>query len=206
MRYSAGSEASWFRMTPTRPSCGASTAPRSALLAAAAAGGKKSDPDEPEDHALGRSRGGWGTKIHIVCDDEGHPLHFELSAGQAHDSSMFETVLDGADDALHDEHGVAMPWPVALAGDKGYRADRIDRYLLKLGIKPVIPSRENEDRARRLVSFDKNAYRRRSIVECLIGWLKESRRIATRFEKTAVNFGGMVKLAFIHRYLRLCEA
>ena len=41
------------------------------------------------------------------------------------------------------------------------------------------------------------------IVECLIGWLKESRRICTRFEKTAINFGGMVRLAFIHRYLRL---
>lgn len=53
------------------------------------------------------------------------------------------------------------------------------------------------------MSFDKAAYRKRSIVEQLIGWLKESRRIVTRFEKTALNFGGMVKLAFIHRYLRL---
>jgi transposase len=119
---------------------------------------------------------------------------------------MFEPVLDGADDALHDERGVAMSWPQKLSGDKGYRADRIDRYLLKLGITPVIPSKENEDSARRLVAFDKRAYRRRTIVECLIGWLKESRRIVTRFEKTAINFGGMVKLAFIHRYLRLCAA
>ena len=68
----------------------------------------------------------------------------------------------------------------------------------------MIPSKENEDRSKRLVEFDKSVYRRRSIVECLIGWLKESRRIVTRFEKTAINFGGMVKLAFIHRYLRLC--
>jgi transposase len=59
---------------------------------------------------------------------------------------------------------------------------------------------------RRLVAFDKRLYRQRSIVECLIGWLKESRRIVTRFEKTAINFGGMVTLAFIHRYLRLCDA
>ncbi len=119
---------------------------------------------------------------------------------------MLEPVLDGADEVLHDEHGVAMAWPKKLAGDKGYRADRIDQHLLALGITPVIPSKENEDRSRRPVVFDKRAYRRRSIVECLIGWLKESRRIVTRFEKTAINFGGMVKLAFIHRYLRLCEA
>jgi transposase len=119
---------------------------------------------------------------------------------------MLEPVLDGADEALHDEQGVVMAWPLALAGDKGYRANWIDQHLLSLGIKPVIPSKETDDRTRRLVSFDKRLYRRRSIVECLIGWLKESRRIVTRFEKTAINFGGMVTLAFIHRYLRLCDA
>ncbi len=44
----------------------------------------------------------------------------------------------------------------------------------------------------------------RSIVEQLIGWPKESRRIATRYEKTAINFGGMIKLAFVHRSVREC--
>lgn len=168
------------------------------------AGEKDRDPAEPEDHALGRSRGGWGSKIHILCDGAGNPLHFHVSAGQAHDASMLDTVLVGADAALHDEEGVPMAWPLKLGGDKGYRAAWIDEYLLELGIIPVIPSKENEDRAKRPVDFDKAAYRRRSIVERLIGWLKESRRIATRFEKTAINFGGMVRLAFIHRYLRLC--
>ena len=128
-----------------------------------------------------------------------------MSAGQAHDSSLLEPVLDGADQTLVDEDGTAMPWPKKLAGDKGYRADWIDEYLLyELGVIPVIPSKTNEDRTKRPVDFDKTAYRRRAIVECLIGWLKESRRIVTRFEKTAINFGGMVMLAFIHRYLRLC--
>jgi len=167
---------------------------------------KKNDPKEPEDHGLGRSRGGFGSKIHILCDSEGQPLHFDVSAGQVHDSTMLDTVLIGADASLHDEDGVPMAWPVKLAADKGYRAAWIDEYLLELGMIPVIPSKENEDRDNRPVEFDKAAYRRRSIVECLIGWLKESRRIATRFEKTAVNFGGMVRLAFIHRYLRLCVA
>ena len=96
-----------------------------------------------------------------------------------------------------------MAWPLALAGDKGYRADWIDEYLLERGIEPVIPSKENEDHAARPIEFDKQAYRRRSIIEQLIGWLKESRRILSRFEKTAINFGGMIKMAFIHRYLRL---
>ncbi len=190
------------RMAPQRMNSGVSMAHRFGPLVAPAVGGKKSEPLEPEDHALGRSRGGFGTKLHILCDSAGHPLHFELSAGHVHDSKMFGAVLDGADDALYWESGRAMPWPLALSGDKGYRANHIDQVLLNLGINPVIPSKANENRDTRPIDFDKDAYRRRAIVECLIGWLKESRRVMTRFEKTAINFAGMVKLACIDRYLR----
>lgn len=102
-----------------------------------------------------------------------------------------------------DGKGQPVAWPVALGGDKGYRADWIDEYLIALGIQPVIPSKENEDRDTRPVEFDRDLYRRRNIVERLIGWLKESRRIFSRYEKTAKNFGGFIKLAFLHRYLRL---
>ena len=91
---------------------------------------------------------------------------------------------------------------MAKAIHKGYRADWIDEYLLDLGISPVIPSKANEDRDARPVEFDRDAYRDRNIVERLIGWLKESRRIFSRFEKTAKNFGGFIKMAFIQQYLR----
>ena len=112
-----------------------------------------------------------------------------------------DELLVAVDQALLDEQGERVAWPFSLGGDKGYRADWIDEYLLDLGIEPVIPSRENEDREARPVEFDKEAYRRRNIVERLIGWLKESRRIFSRFEKTAKNFGGMITLAFIRQYL-----
>lgn len=123
-----------------------------------------------------------------------------------HDSTALDAVLEGADARLHDGEGEPVAWPVALGGDKGYRAEWIDEYLLEREIKPVIPSKENEDRDARLVKFDRKAYRRRNIVERLIGWLKEARRIFARFEKTAKNFGGFVKLAFIQRYLRLATS
>jgi transposase len=93
--------------------------------------------------------------------------------------------------------------PIRVAGDKGYRADWIDLYLADQGIEPVIPSKSNEDRDARTIPFDSRVYRERNIIERLVGWLKECRRILTRFEKTATNFAGMVKLAFINRYLRL---
>ncbi len=76
-------------------------------------------------------------------------------------------------------------------------------YLLDLGITPMIPSKTNEDRHKRPVEFDKQGYRDRNIVARLIGWLKECRRVFSRFEKTAKNFAGMMRLAFIPRYLRL---
>ncbi len=143
------------------------------------------------------------TKIHLLCDRQGHPLTFRLTAGQVHEASVLDGVLMGADAQLFDDDGEPIAWPVALAGDKGYRADWIDDYLLELGIVPVIPSKINEDRDARPVAFDKHAYRDRNIVERLIGWLKACLRVFSRFEKTAKNFAGMIKMAFIQRYLRL---
>lgn len=164
---------------------------------------KKNEPDEPEDHALGRSRGGFGTKLSILCNKAGVPLHFYLAAGQCHDSSVLDSILEEADERLVYENGEPVAWPINLAGDKGYRAEWIDNYLLNLGITPVIPCKKNEDRSKRSVDFSKALYKKRSIVECLIGWLKECRRIATRYEKSAINFGAMVKMTFIQRYLRV---
>jgi len=154
---------------------------------------------------LGRSRGGFTTKIHLICDSEGRPLSFKLTPGQAHDNTALEDLLTRVDDEVRDSDGNKVPWPDALAGDKGYRANWIDRLIVALGIKPVIPSKVNEDRTKRPVEFDRDAYRDRNIIERLIGWLKESRRILTRFEKTAINYAGMIKLAFIHRYFRILE-
>ena len=164
---------------------------------------KKKDPEEPEDHALGRSRGGFSTKLHLLCDAYGHPLDFHLTAGQEHESTGLETLLEQADKKVVDQDGEPIAWPVHLAGDKAYRADWIDNYLLDLGMQPVIPSKDNELHDARPVEFNREVYKQRSIIENLIGWLKESRRILTRFEKTAKNFAGMIKAAIIRRYLRL---
>jgi transposase len=131
----------------------------------------------------------------------GIPSHVHVTAGQTHENQALTTLLEGVDVCDQDE--VPIVYPAKLAGDKGYRANWIDDYLLGLNIQPVIPSKQNEDRADRPVEFDREAYRQRNAIERLIGWLKESRRVLTRFEKTAKNFLGMIKMAFIQRYLRL---
>lgn len=164
---------------------------------------KKRDPNEPEDHALGRSRGGFSTKVHLICDATGCPIHFEVTAGQAHENTSLIDLLNNIDNGMIDSSGEPVAWPVAIAGDKGYRAEWIDEMFLEMEITPVIPSKTNEDRDARMVEFDKDSYRQRNIVERLIGWLKECRCVFARFEKTAINFGGMIKMACIQRYLKI---
>lgn len=164
---------------------------------------KKSEPEAPIDHALGRARGGFSTKIHLVCESDGCPSHFQLTPGQAHENTSLVDRLNGIDQVLSTGDGDLVAWPVALAADKGYRANWIDHMLQKLGITPVIPSKSNEDRNARCVEFDKDRYRNRNIIERLIGWLKECRAVFSRFDKTAINCAGMIKMAFIQRYLKI---
>jgi transposase len=95
--------------------------------------------------------------------------------------------------------------PQKLAGDKAYRARHVRDWLWRYGIKPVIPRKDNERKIGRPPVLDKLSYGRRAVIENCVGWLKECRRIVTRFEKLAVSYLGMLKLAMIERYLRLLE-
>jgi transposase len=158
---------------------------------------KKKVADEPDDHALGRSRGGFGTKIHLVTDGNGLPLAVEISAGQRHESLYAEPVLSAV--RIRRRQGRARTRPKAVAGDKGYSYARVRRYLRRRKIKDVIPTRKDQ---RRRPSFDKELYRGRNVVERCINWLKESRALATRFDKLAVNYLATVKLAILQQYLR----
>lgn len=133
------------------------------------------------------------TKLHVVCDGNGIPLGAALSPGQAHDSTCFEIALN----AVLLEH-----WPHAVAGDKGYSVRRIRKWLESRSIEDVIPYKSNEHPPQKHV-FDRETYRRRNVVERLIGWLKECRRVATRFEKRGKHFLAMIKLAALRRLVRL---
>lgn len=143
----------------------------------------------------------------MVTDGAGTPLAIEVTAGQVHESTVAESVIGDA---------VARPvgrrrrrrrrrhTPRKLAGDKAYSVPRVRDWLKAHRIRPVIPHKENEKaRHDKRVKFDGAAYRGRSVAEQCVGWLKENRRIGTRFEKLAVNFHGMLQVAMIRRYLRM---
>lgn len=138
----------------------------------------------------------------MVTDSQGLPLTVEVTAGQVHDSTRLEAVMDQI--SIAQPIGRPRTRPERLAGDKGYSAGWIRQWLSDRGIEAIIPHRDDERRhlQGQVVAFDKRAYRRRSVIEQCIGWLKECRRIGTRFEKLAINFVAMLKLAMIDRYLR----
>jgi transposase len=143
----------------------------------------------------------------VVTDGAGTPLAIEVTAGQVHESTVAEAVIG---EALASRIGRRRKQrqrrhqPKKLAGDKGYSVPRIRDWLKSRLIEPVIPHKDNE-KARHdpAVKFDREAYKGRCVAEQCVGWLKEFRRIGTRFEKLAINFHGMLQLAMIRRYLRL---
>jgi transposase len=161
--------------------------------------------DEPTDHALGRSLGGFSTKIHLLSDGNGLPLDACLTPGQTHESTQVETVLSQV--AIPRASGRVRRRPRRLAADRAYDAQRIRHWLRLRGISPAIPPKRRTGKRKRgrPVTYNRDHYRRRSTIEQCVGWLKECRAIATRYEKLALNYLGLVKLAFIERYLRLLK-
>lgn len=161
------------------------------------------DAREPHHHALGRSRGGFGTKVHLLCDGRGVPLAALLLPGQAHESTQFEAALDRV--RVPQRQGRPRCRPKRLAADRGYSAQRIRHWLRQHRISAVIPPKKQRGKPRRgrPVSYNPDQYRGRNVVERCVGWLKECRALATRYEKLALNSLGLVKLAMIERYLRL---
>jgi transposase len=161
----------------------------------------------PKDEALGRSRGGFSTKIHLACDGKGRPLSVVLSAGQRHSSTQLEGLLD----AMRVPRAQNMPGrprkrPDRLLADRGYSFESCRRLLRRRGISHTIPERKDrkERRAKRpgrRPGFDREAYRRRNVVERCVNKLKQWRGIATRYEKRAVNYRAMVVIAALMMWL-----
>ena len=95
-------------------------------------------PGESGDYALGYSRGGYGTKIHFVCDGRGFPMKAEMSGGQCHESKYFEILAGGL--SIKGCVGRPRKYPDKYAGDKGYSNRRIRCWLNKRSIEDVIPN------------------------------------------------------------------
>ena len=136
-----------------------------------------------EGQALGRSRGGFTTKIHAKSDASGDIIAFDLTGGEAFDGRHFETLLDIGPDIQ----------PRAVICDKGY-ASKANRDAARArGIAPVIPHKANEKN--KPAFFARTLYKARARIEQGVGRLKRFKRVALRCEKTERNFRSIVSFA-----------
>ena len=130
--------------------------------------------------AVGRSRGGRTSKIHALADDLGRPVAFTLTPGNIADISVAKDLLD-----------TVRP-PRRLLADKAYDADSLRDWLAARRVQAVIPSNATR---RTPYPLDKVAYKRRNLIERMFCRLKDWRRIATRYDRTARNFLSALALA-----------
>ncbi|MFJ4343534.1 IS5 family transposase [Streptomyces sp. NPDC088915] len=184
-----------------------------------AAGARKKGPatgDELEDpacatagEALGRSRGGLTTKVHLACDGRGLPPAVVVTPGNVNDSTVFEKVMD---EVRVPRTGAGRPRrrPEAVIADKAYSSRAIRQSLRRRGIRAVIPERADQKANRvrrgqaggRPPAFDRELYKARNVVERCFNRLKQFRAIATRFDKLADRYKAGLHLAALILWLR----
>lgn len=134
------------------------------------------------------SRGGKNTKIHVVCDALGNPLHVHLSSGNVHDSK----------EAVKALATVPLEGSVVL-GDKAYGSAEIRSFIQQNNAQYCIPPKTNDKDP---WPCDWWQYKERHVIECLFQKLKQFRRIATRYEKLAARFLAVVQLGCIFVWLK----
>jgi transposase len=152
--------------------------------------------------ALGRSQGGFSTKIHVRAEGGGKPITFVLTGGERHASRVLpESLARGA--VRRSGRGRPRLRPRRVAGDQADTGRPVRSFPRRRGIGAVIPTQAREPRRPR---FDREAHRRRNRVERLVNRLKQFRRIATRYEKRAANYAAMLAIGMTLLWLRPSQA
>jgi transposase len=142
----------------------------------------------PERNALGRSRGGFSTKINARTNSEGLPIGVVITPGQAHDVTAFPALMQEIDCD-----------PDQMLGDKGYDSEAVRDEIQQRGGEAAIPSTATRKIQH---TVDKAVYALRNRIERFFNRAKNSRRVATRYDKLIESFAAFVLLACIRIWLK----
>jgi transposase len=137
------------------------------------------------EKAVGKSRGGLGTKIHLIATDERTALAAVLTGGQAGDAPAFDVAMREVPEETA---------ATAIVADRAYDSDEIRKDLADAGFEIVIPTKRNRKEP---IPHNKEKYKTREKAERLVNRLKRLRRVATRYEKLGSVFLAMVHIACI---------
>ena len=129
------------------------------------------------EKALGRSAGGFTTKIHTLVDALGNPLEFIVTSGQKNDHTQAEQLTKNM-------------YNTYVLADKGYSSYSFIKQLYNQNCVPIIPPKTNFQQP---WNYDKHLYKERYLIECLFGKSKHFRRIFSRFDKSATSFLSFVQ-------------
>ena len=134
-----------------------------------------------EAEAIGKSRAGNTTKLHLAVDAYGLPIEFDVTGGEVADCSAASELI------------AKLPDTEAVVADKGYDSERLREQIQSRGSQAVIPRKRNSVKGN--ADLDWGLYRYRHLVENAFARLKHYRAVATRYDKLKRNYRSTVAIA-----------
>ena len=141
---------------------------------------------DQNEQGLGRSKGGFSSKIHATVDALGNPIKLIVTPGQTSDFTKAQELIKDAQGSY-------------IIGDKGYDSDALREQIYSQKCTPVIPGKSSRKVE---IEYDKHIYKERHVVECFFSKLKQFRRTFSRFDKSLRNFSSFLSFVGAMLWLR----
>ena len=139
--------------------------------------------------SIGKSKGGWNTKLHVVSADDKVIVEMHISSGECHDAPEGRVSIAKVGTDFEN---------VPMLMDRAYEGNETRKLAASNGHEPVVPPKKNRKNP---WEYDKEKYKRRNVVERCFRRLKEFRKVCTRYDKLDFMFLAFAQFAFVAIWL-----